>query len=1099
MKWLLLIATVLALTTTSASAQGTVDTAFSYVDPVGAPLAIFRLPRLEPGWYEIQTDNLEPLTMNALRADTVLTLRNNGGVNAKTNAGADDCATPGMAYTFYRSCVRFEIKNVRRRRQWAWIRAWATMSPGTADVKIQRMASATAVPTDRNCTTGAVQSRCWTQLASNVTFGGMVVHGPRLGTRLSGPVKFETSERPGAGATALPSYHAILFTGDNDDVEQNWRLRKNRRGAINGGPKSHPNRVAGTAQWLGLGRKIGLSDTDPWSNTLIAGPTSAYAAGPFRFSRNDLVPRFKQGRRVIVGIGVDVDRDGLGENLEQILRTCDSVTSPDAGGMRCRDLPGCDLPSSALCKAALRDSDGDGIRDDHELYGVALYGGRVEAGTELARFGADPAHYDVFLEIDYDGTRVRTRCVDNPAAVLTRTELRNITQVFDSQTAFRNRDGRRGISLHIDAGVTPLSPDDVARYGDWGGSQRALCSSDWQSQMAKNRRWLFRHSNNNATVSGQAGFGVQLATNAASTVPHELGHTTGLNHNGPRSIVGTKGLNGNPLYPSLMSYLYQSYTDLTTPGLVSTQGFSDGDLISRAFKSRAMDEMCPYGPGGVTQAIKDAVLNGSGAAWDTQKLMWEQDATNPDCIKVDWNRNGVYDTAPVQARIQLEDRHKTRETLVGDKLLRTRTSGDITVAGNVVVRASISPTATGAQATLHVSHDIECNECLTADNDNYDACWQTEDEQILIQTANGPVDVVSLALTTVQAMGGGETIVYVARTPSDLQWGTLNPATLVLQPGGAIPVTSLPSLKPGEEHVAVVRDGRDGKLLLAYRTEDRRVFTVQGQALTARYVDWQPEVWVRDVGRALGGTSIGLATQDGDLGDGLLMLLGGPRSIAIYNRAVGDAIWRPFSTLTSPASGSGSQTVRGRPFLAQTSYAAGNRLVATWISVDGQHWYGETKNDGTWIAGKVHGNWAGAYPIPLAWDDRPNARPAGLRGVYSQRVSCTTATAAAQCGALSCVGGFCQSADGFQVLSKEYLLPFVDGVVPAQFNDYDDKAQLRYGFCAVLRICERSYQGSGCVPDEYAELDPDTGAPFGERLCAPEPSHTVSCTATDQQ
>jgi hypothetical protein len=76
----------------------------------------------------------------------------------------------------------------------------------------------------------------------------------------------------------------------------------------------------------------------------------------------------------------DRDHDGLGYGLERELQTC--------------DLRG----TTAFCRGVhkLQDSDRDGLVDVAEVFGL-----EGNPPTELSRWGASPAHKDVFVEVDY--------------------------------------------------------------------------------------------------------------------------------------------------------------------------------------------------------------------------------------------------------------------------------------------------------------------------------------------------------------------------------------------------------------------------------------------------------------------------------------------------------------------------------------------------------------------------------------------------------------------------------------------------------------------------------------------------------------------------
>lgn len=179
----------------------------------------------------------------------------------------------------------------------------------------------------------------------------------------------------------------------------------------------------------GLASKLvapGSSNAFPLSSAhasvIVVASTSATTEGPARLVTNDVLHK-------------DIDGDGLGDLLE---------ASQDPGG----DLP--TLPGKA-------DSDGDGLSDGVELLGVD--------GTHpqlLSRWGANPRHRDLFIEVDRDksgpSSGVTLSAADAHAlaarlALWPNAELNNL-------------DGRDGVALHVDNGTAGAG--DVS--GDLGGS-----------------------------------------------------------------------------------------------------------------------------------------------------------------------------------------------------------------------------------------------------------------------------------------------------------------------------------------------------------------------------------------------------------------------------------------------------------------------------------------------------------------------------------------------------------------------------------------------------------------------------------------------------
>ncbi len=228
---------------------------------------------------------------------------------------------------------------------------------------------------------------------------------------------------------------------------------------------------------------------------------------------------------------------------------------------------------SAACKQSMRDSDQDGLRDDIELYGVPLFDtvGNPVNGGWLARYGALPGHYDVFVEVDYRGTPFGGVCT-SPVAPLTRQQVLAMASqhAFATSITFPNRNGVEGISTHYDVGPgSGMLPTDTVG-GDWGGSNCYVdnppCTSDASCggaagscctspsgcgaggailqntcitmdarsvYMSKARRWLFfalGDINGGGGGGGSPVLGLQGYGGGAAAIVHELGHQGGLEH-----------------------------------------------------------------------------------------------------------------------------------------------------------------------------------------------------------------------------------------------------------------------------------------------------------------------------------------------------------------------------------------------------------------------------------------------------------------------------------------------------------------------------------------------------------------------------------------
>jgi hypothetical protein len=275
------------------------------------------------------------------------------------------------------------------------------------------------------------------------------------------------------------------------------------------------------------------------------------APGPVRVVRNDgALPTH------------DPDRDGLGRELESNIGTC-SRSEDVVGNWECSR------------STDLRDTDGDAISDALELLGFTA----KKPYQFLPRWGADPRHKDIFIEMDFMMRRegdpddtMTPEVVREVAAIYADPEPNLIYRLAHAQV-LGNPDLEPGIRLHIDTGQNPSlgAPDgDRTLYGDWGGHNRVppdcsggeckgLSASDaWLDHMHANRRGLFHYALTYGSGGGStpvhkvySSFNHRSSGNAA----HEFGHSLGLGHNGPHDGEPIDA-NCKPNYPSLMSYAY---------------------------------------------------------------------------------------------------------------------------------------------------------------------------------------------------------------------------------------------------------------------------------------------------------------------------------------------------------------------------------------------------------------------------------------------------------------------------------------------------------------------------------------------------------------
>ena len=319
----------------------------------------------------------------------------------------------------------------------------------------------------------------------------------------------------------------VPFGGTTVDVPISSQARRHHYYAVSP-PGGHDDPILlGLGQWntllavdeqTGVGQEAAILGVSGIHQLIVGSLVPVRGSGDVRILAND--------------VWADRDSDNIGPLLEAAFGSCDHHSDP-----------GCNLVHN------LQDSDRDSIPDYAEIVGLAY-----QPPLYFPRWGANPAHKDVFIEVDYKD--------QYPTQPFTEAHAVALQSIYDDGPAgdLLNLNGEPGIRLHFDAGVQPADPANAALIGDWGGANQIAPGSTFAANISNTRDSLFFHGiiDNGGQSFGRAfgvGLGGSTPTVQVATFAHELGHSLGLSHGGHESW----GFNCSPIYNSTMNYAASAF------------------------------------------------------------------------------------------------------------------------------------------------------------------------------------------------------------------------------------------------------------------------------------------------------------------------------------------------------------------------------------------------------------------------------------------------------------------------------------------------------------------------------------------------------------